>query len=177
MSAEKGIIVLRPEQEAEFPAIYNLVQSAFQTAKVSNGDEQNFVARLRSGGNYIPELALVAEDEGKLIGHIMLTRTSVETACGRKPLLLLGPLTVVLERRGQGLGSQLVQEALRLAKVQGHKAVVLVGDPAYYSRFGFKSAIHFGISNTDRIPDANVLAFELVSGALRDLQGAISFQV
>lgn len=53
---------IRQEREEEFPAIYDLVKVAFQTAKVSSGDEQNFVLRLRAGGNYIPELALVAED-------------------------------------------------------------------------------------------------------------------
>lgn len=170
-------MVLRPEQEAEFPAIYELVKTAFETARVSNGDEQNFVARLRAGGTYIPELALVAETDGRLNGHIMLTRTFVETPGGQRPLLLLGPLAVVLERRNQGLGGQLVQEALRLAKGQGHTAVVLVGDPAYYRRFGFKSANHFGISNTNGIPDANVLACELVPGSLKNLNGSIKFQV
>jgi predicted N-acetyltransferase YhbS len=170
-------MVLRQEQEADFPGIYELVQTAFQTARVSSGDEQNFVNRLRGGGNYIPELALVAEAGGKLLGHIMLTRTSVETASGPQPMLLLGPLAVRLERRSQGLGAQLVQEALRRAKALGHGAVILVGDPAYYSRFGFKSANHFGISNTNGIPDDNVLASELVPGALQNLQSAISFQV
>jgi predicted N-acetyltransferase YhbS len=170
-------MLLRQEQEAEFPLIYDLVKTAFETARVSNGEEQNFVARLRAGGNYIPELALVAEEEGKLIGHIMLTRTFVETAAGRQPLLLLGPLAVALERRRQGLGSRLVQQALRLAQARGHTAVVLVGDPAYYSRFGFQPANHFEISNTNGIPDGNVLLYELVPGALGDLQGTISFQV
>jgi putative acetyltransferase len=89
----------------------------------------------------------------------------------------LGPLAVVLERRGQGLGAKLVQEALRRAQTQGHTTVILVGDPTYYSRFGFQPASHFGISNTNGIPDANVLARELVPGALRDLQSVISFQV
>lgn len=168
-------MLLRQEQEADFPAIYDLVKTAFQTAKVSNGDEQNFVARLRAGGNYIPELALVAEAEGMLIGHIMLTRTSFATASGPQPLLLLGPLAVVLERRGLGLGGRLVQAALNRAQARGHKAVILVGDPAYYSRLGFKPAISFGISNTDRIPDENVLACELIPGALQDMPGEISF--
>jgi predicted N-acetyltransferase YhbS len=172
---EKGL-VLRPEQEADFPAIYDLVRVAFQTARVSSGDEQNFVNRLRAGGNYIPALALVAADKGGLVGHIMLTRTCIDTAVGDQPLLLLGPLAVVLARRGAGLGSQLVREALRRAEAMGYTTVILVGDPAYYSRFGFEPSSHFGISNTNGIPDANVLAYELVSGALRHLEGAISFQ-
>jgi putative acetyltransferase len=170
-------MMLRQEKEADFPAIYDLVKTAFQTAKVSNGDEQNFVDRLRASGNYLPGLALVAEDGVKLIGHIMLTKTSFETASGRRPILLLGPLAVVLERRRQGIGAQLVHEACRLAKAQGHTAVILVGDPAYCSRFGFRPAIHFGIANTDQIPNENVMACELVPEALHGLQGTISFHI
>jgi predicted N-acetyltransferase YhbS len=170
-------IGLRQEKEADFAAIFDLVKTAFQTAKVSNGDEQNFVDRLRASGNYLPELALVAEDLSMLIGHIMLTRTFFETASGRRPILLLGPLAVVFERRRQGIGAQLVHEACRLAKDQGHTAVILAGDPAYYSRFGFKSAIDFKISNTNQIPNENVMACELVPGALMDIQGTITFQV
>ena len=170
-------MMLRQEKEADFPAIYDLVKTAFQTAKVSNGDEQNFVGRLRASGNYLPGLALVAEDGGKLIGHIMLTKTSFETASGRRPILLLAPLAVVFERRRQGIGAQLVHEACRLAKAQGHTAVILVGDPSYYSRFGFRPAIHFGIANTDQIPNENVMACELVPEALHGLQGTISFHI
>ena len=157
-------MLLRQEQEAEFPAIYDLVKTAFETARVSNGDEQNFVERLRAGGNYIPELALVAEEEGKLIGHIMLTRTFVETAAGRQPLLLLGPLAVVLERRSQGLGGRLVQEALRLAQARGHTAVVLVGDPAYYSRFGSSRPVILGLPTPMGFPTAMCCYMSLSPG-------------
>lgn len=73
----KSSFTVRQEREAEFPAIYELIRTAFATAEVSDGDEQDFANRLRIHGNYIPELALVAECQGKLIGHIMLTRTVV----------------------------------------------------------------------------------------------------
>lgn len=169
-------MVLRQEEKADFPAIYDLVKTAFQTAQVANGDEQNFVVRLRTGGNYLPELALVAEADGQLIGHIMLTRTAFETASGPRAILLLAPLAVALEHRRQGLGAQLVQEGLHRAKALGHTAVILVGDPAYYNRFGFKPASQFGIANTDHIPDENVMVCELVPNTLQGLPGTISFQ-
>lgn len=64
----KSSFTVRQEREAEFPAIYELIRTAFATAEVSDGDEQDFANRLRIHGNYIPELALVAECQGKLIG-------------------------------------------------------------------------------------------------------------
>jgi predicted N-acetyltransferase YhbS len=170
-------MVIRQKKETEFPVIYDLVKVAFQTAKVSNGDEQNFVDRLRASSNYIPELALVAADQGELIGHIMLTKTFVNTENGQYPVLLLGPVSVVLERRNQGVGTRLIEEACRLARAQGHQAVILVGDPAYYHRFGFRSAVDFGIANTNGIPDEKVMACELTPEALRNVKGTITFQI
>ncbi len=168
---------IRTEQKADFPAIYDLVKVAFQTAKVSNGDEQNFVNRLRAGGDYIPELALVAEDDGAIIGHIMLTHTNVDTEKGLLPLLLLAPVSVVLERRSQRVGSRLIEEAFRLAREKGHKAAVVVGDPAYYARFGFRPSTDFGIENANGIPSQYVMACELCPHALSGIKGSITFEV
>ena len=92
----KSSFTVRQEREAEFPAIYELIRTAFATAEVSDGDEQDFANRLRIHGNYIPELALVAECQGKLIGHIMLTRTVVTQDDGTPyEALMIAPLSVV----------------------------------------------------------------------------------
>ena len=107
----KSSFTVRQEREAEFPAIYELIRTAFATAEVSDGDEQDFANRLRIHGNYIPELALVAECQGKLIGHIMLTRTVVTQDDGTPyEALMIAPLSVVLDYRNQGVGSALLKE-------------------------------------------------------------------
>ena len=168
-------MVIRREKQEEFSQIYELVKIAFQTAKVTNGKEQDFVDQLRSGGNYIPELALVAEENGILVGHIMLTKIDVVNGEVKNETLLLAPISVALTCRSQGIGSALIKESFRLAKEMGYKSVVLVGDPGYYHRFGFKSAIHFGIKHTPEIPDENVMACELESGTLSGIGGTIAF--
>ena len=84
------IMIIRRETQEEYPQIYELVKIAFQTAKVTNGKEQDFVDQLRSGGKYIPGLALVAEDNGKLVGHIMLTKINVVNDNDSKTLILHG---------------------------------------------------------------------------------------
>lgn len=164
-------MIIRKESEEEFNQIYDLVKIAFQTAKVSNGDEQNFVNKLRASGNYIPELALVAEENGKLIGHMMLTKAYIINDDHRHEVLYLAPIAVALEYRSKGIGSELIRESFRLARNMGYTAVVLVGDPAYYNRFGFKSAITFGIKPKMEIPDEYVMACELVPGALNGISG------
>lgn len=169
-------MIIRREHAGEFPRVHELVRAAFETAKVSNGREQDFVTRLRGGDNYIPELALVAEDAGCLIGHVMLTKTVIATGDGPVGTLLLAPVSVVLAHRNRGVGSALIRDGFRLARDMGHASVILVGDPAYYTRFGFRPSVDFGIRNAQEIPDQYVLACELLPGALRGITGTITFE-
>jgi predicted N-acetyltransferase YhbS len=166
---------IRPEKPQEYPFIYDLVKVAFETAKVSNGDEQNYVDRLRAGDCYIPELALVAEENGRIIGHIMLTKTYVLTGIQRVEALLLAPLSVELVHRKRGVGSKLVAEGFRVAKQLGFNSVFVVGDPAYYSRFGFHSSARFHIKHVPEIPDPYVMAIELTPNALAGVSGTVTF--
>lgn len=164
-------MLIRREKPEEFSQIYDLVKVAFQTAKVSNGKEQDFVNQLRSSSNYIPELALVAEDNGKLIGHIMLTKTCIVDNGNKFETLLLAPVSVALEYRSRGAGSGLIREGFRLATEMGYTSVLVVGDPAYYHRFGFESAVNFGIRHSHDIPDQYVMACELAPQALNGVRG------
>jgi putative acetyltransferase len=168
-------MIIRRERPEEFPQIYDLVKVAFQTAKRSDGKEQDFVNQLRTAAGYMPELALVAEEKGKLIGHIMLSKGHIVNGADKYEILYLAPISVILEYRNKEIGSNLIKESFKLAKGMGYKSVLLVGDPAYYHRFGFKSAITFGIKPTHEIPDENVMAFELVSGALKGISGTTDF--
>jgi putative acetyltransferase len=165
---------IRPEKPSEYSQIHDFVKLAFQTAQVSNGDEQNFVDRLRAGSGYISELALVAEQDDQIVGHIMLTKTCVYHAGSKSEVLLLAPLAVALEHRRSGVGSRLVLESFRLARRFGYTAVLVVGNPAYYSRFGFKPSISFGIVHDPPIPDPYVMACELVPAALVGVSGTVS---
>ena len=168
-------LIIRQENPSEFQEIYDLVKVAFQTAKVADGNEQDYVNKLREGSNYIPELALVAEADGRIVGHIMLTKTYITAADSKFEELLLAPLSVALEYRNRGVGSKLVLESFDLAKKLGYKAVFVVGDPAYYGRFGFKSITLFGIKHDPPIPDPYVMAYELTPGALSDVTGTCNF--
>lgn len=164
-------MIIRKEKPEEFPQIYDLVKIAFQTANVSDGKEQDFVNKLRSDGNYIPDLALVAEENGKLIGHIMLTKSYIKNGNDKYETLLLAPISVALEFRNKGIGSKLIEESFEIAKKMGYTSAVLVGDPAYYHRFGFKSASAFGIRHIYDIPEECVMACELTPGALEGISG------
>jgi putative acetyltransferase len=168
-------LIIRQEYPSDFHFIYDLVKVAFQTAKVSNGDEQEYANKLRASPNYIPELALVAEEDKKIVGHIMLTKTAIASGESKVEVLLIAPLSVALEYRNRGVGSRLVEKSFETAKKLGYTAVFVVGDPAYYGRFGFRSSVSFGVRHVPAIPDQYVMALELSTGALAGVNGTVTF--
>jgi len=87
----------------------------------------------------------------------------------------LAPLCVALEHRNLGIGSKLIMESFELAENLGYTTVFVVGNPEFYSRFGFRSSVLFGIKHIPMIPDQFVLVHELSIGALTDVVGTVTF--
>ena len=157
---------IRTAAAKDYPQIYNLVKTAFETAEVSDGTEQDFVYRLRDPERHIPELEMVMESEGELIGHVMLTKHPLILRGKPAEALLAAPLCIKLEYRGRGLGGTLLTAALKKAQNNGYAAVFLIGNPAYYGRFGFKPVKTLNIRNESPVPDRYVLGLELAWGSL-----------
>ena len=168
---------IRQETKNDLAEVYTLIQTVFETAKVKDGTEQDFAVKLREGDGFIPELSLVAEANGKLIGHILLTKTFVVQPDGSRYEggLLVAPLSVALERRDRGVGKALMTEGLRLAHEMGYGTAFLVGDPRYYERFGFWPTADFGIRPQADIPPQFVMTCELTPDALNGLTGVGDF--
>ena len=170
--------IIRQETKNDLAEVYTLIQTAFKTAKVKDGTEQDFAADLRAGTGFIPELSLVAQAAGgTLVGHILLTKTFVTRPDGSRyeHALLVAPLSVVLEWRDKGVGKTLMHEGLRIARKLGYGAAFLVGDPGYYSRFGFRSTADFGIRPQADIPPQFVMVRELIPDALDGVTGVGDF--
>lgn len=167
-------LTIDEEKESEFSEIYELIKIAFQTAKKADGDEQDYVDKLRKSNKHIPELALTIKDSKKIVGHIMLTKTFILRDNEKIEALLLSPICVQLEYRNKGVATKLIRHSLTLAKNKGFKAVFLVGNPAFYSKFGFESIIKFGITDTGNIPVNYTMGLELEKGFLATKGGTIS---
>lgn len=133
-------MLIRNETASDIPAISRLVTEAMLLLPQSTGTEAAIVEKLRAEGALA--LSLVAEDEGEVVGYLAASEARIGTQDGWG---LIGPLAVLPSRHRQGIGSALMAEALRRLRATSRGAA-LVGDPAYYSRFGFRAFPGLGVT-------------------------------
>ncbi len=140
-------VLVRQEQENDKNYVYKVVKEAFEHAEHADGDEQDLVNRLRKSEAFVPELSLVAEWKGKIIGHVLFTRIRI----GNYVSLVLAPLAVLPEYQGRDVGGKLIRAGHRRAKKLGFRSVIVVGHPTYYPRFGYSPASRWNICAPERI--------------------------
>ena len=165
---------LRAMESHEIDEVDTLIRTAFLTAPVTDGSEQDLVKRLCSSAGYLPEQELVALDDDRIVGHILTTRIVVDGEAGPVNALEVAPLCVASDHRCRGIGALLMEEALNRGRTAGFPAVFLVGDPRYYARFGFRPVAELGIHNASSIPDDVVLGIELEPGTLDGTDGSVT---
>lgn len=132
--------VIRVETSADFAAIRMLVAAAF-----GQGGEADLVELIRHSSGYIPELALVAEIDGSVVGHVMVSTASLRHESGERSIAMLAPLAVDPAFQHRGVGRALVEAVVALADQAGEAFVVLEGSPEYYGRLGFEPASRYGM--------------------------------
>jgi putative acetyltransferase len=160
-------IRIRPETGTDKVAIFELNAAAFPTDA-----EARLVDALReSADSYI---SLVAVEERDIIGHIMFTPVSLGEF-DRLQLMGLAPMAVAPSRQRRGIGTLLVDAGLERCKELGTGAVVVLGHPEYYPRFGFEPASKWGIKSEYDVPDDVFMLLELSPGYLNGYQGTISY--
>lgn len=143
-------LLIRPELETDYEVIRDIVAESFSSAPHTDGDEHNLIDRIRKTDDYIPGLSLVAVYDGHIVGHIMMSRIYVDD----REALALAPLAVLPQFQGRGVGSRLVKEAHKLAMILGYEFSVVLGDPAYYSRFGYTTVSTFGVLAPFDVPES-----------------------
>lgn len=125
-------VTLREETPGDRAALREVISAAFGQA-----EEADLVDRLRQDGDCV--LSLVAVEEGRLVGHILLSRMTAPFRA-----LALAPVAIVPDRQGRGIASRLIEAGLARATAEGWQAVFVLGDPAFYRRFGFDPALARG---------------------------------
>lgn len=153
-SVTNGVII-RPESEADRDAIRAVHRAAF-----GSEEEVELFDRLRDSPAFIPELSLVAELAGRVVGHVILSRARLD----ERPVLALGPIGVDPECQRGGIGAALMRAGLDRSVEFGEDLIVLLGHPEYYPRFGFVPASRLGITPPRPWPDEAFMALELRPG-------------
>jgi putative acetyltransferase len=153
-------VIIREEAPADIAGIRAVVEAAF-----SRPDEADLVARLRAEGGSIT--SLVAADEDSIVGHVMLSKMAAPFRA-----LGLAPVSVAPHRQRTGIGSALIRSGLEKAAAGGWESVFVLGEPAYYARFGFSAALASGFASPYVGPYLVALA---LNGPLPAIAGKIEY--
>lgn len=154
-------ITVRSETAEDFRAIDVVNLSAFE------GDaEARLVGAVRNSPGFVPELSLVAEFNGRIVGHVLLSKVHYRHSGGEVDILALAPMSVVPSQSHRGIGKALLDEALRRARQLGFPAVAVVGQPEYYARFGFQPGTRWHLQCVPPVAEEVLTAMELVEGGL-----------
>lgn len=159
------MIEIRREREEDFVEVYHINSLAFQQE-----DEANLVEKLRKK----PHISLVAETDGKIVGHIFFSPMIFENK--KTKFLGLAPMAVLPEFQNQGIGSKLVREGLKVCADEGFTVVFVLGHPNFYPRFGFETAKSKGFACEWDVPEEVFMVRELKKGALKDKKGLVRYQ-
>ena len=159
------MISIRKERPADVAAREALLDEAFGDLRWRKSSQ-----RLRDGRLPADGLAFVATDGGRIVGTARLWHVVSDTG---RPALLLGPVAVASDFRNRGIGTALVTHALNSARQSGHRAIVLVGDARYYSRFGFSAEKAAALRMPGPFERNRLLALDLVPHALKGARGLL----
>lgn len=165
-------IIIRREQKQDYSAVEAVTREAFWNHHGPGCDEHYLVHTMRDAPAFVPELAYVAVEDDKVVGNIMYTETYILGDDGEKhPVLCFGPVSVLPEHQGRGIGSRLIEHTKSIAKGLGYRAILIFGDPEFYKKVGFVGAERYGIGTSWGTYAVPLLACELVAGALAGCRG------
>jgi putative acetyltransferase len=163
-------VIIRPETPGDYPAVAGVNVAAFDEE-----NEARLIALIRQSDLYVPELSLVAVEDDLVVGHVMFSYVTLETAAGPVRIFDLAPLAVHPHHQGRGVGTALTEHGLGLIERRGEPLVLVEGIPAYYPRFGFVRASLHGITPpSPRIPD-DAFMVKLLPGYHPGLRGPVRY--
>jgi putative acetyltransferase len=157
-SAFNSMHSIRPEQPADAAAIHELLAAAFPTPA-----EARLVDALRASGDLL--VSLVAEAAGQTVGHIAFSPVTIGAGPDQARGVGMAPVAVAADWRRRGIGGQLIRQGIAACRALGLPWIVVLGDPAYYCRFGFGRAADRDIAN-EYGADEDFRVIELLPGSL-----------
>ena len=159
---------IRKEKDSDKEIIWKVNAEAFETEA-----EANLVNALRDSGNSF--ISLVAEKDEEIVGHILFTPVELIGDDSGLKLMGLAPMAVLPKFQKKSIGSQLVKTGKEICSTQGYDAIVVLGHPEYYPKFGFVPSVKYGIKSEYDVPDEAFMLLELKKDSLKDKNGVIKY--
>ncbi len=141
-------MIIHPEQPSNYQGIAETILQAFE-----QDNEVRLVQQIRKSDRYIPNLSLIAEVDGVIVGHILFSYIDLVNNDVTYKVLGLAPLAVKSKFQNQGIGSALVREGLAKADAMGESMAIILGHPQFYHRFGFEPSVCYGIESPFPVPE------------------------
>lgn len=162
------MIEIRPERPEDIAGVHAVNEAAFPSP-----DEANLVDALRDARAHV--VSLVAIEDDCVVGHILFSPVTIESETSKLDALGLAPMSVLPDHQRKGIGSKLVEAGLAACRKLECPAVVVLGHPNYYPRFGFVPSVEFDITSEYDVPAEVFMVLELSPGALSNHQGLAKY--
>jgi len=165
-------ILLRLEQPSDYYETENVTREAFWNQYLPGCDEHYLIHIMRNCLEFVPELDVVAVHAGKIVGNVVYIKSVIMGDDGHEyEVLSLGPISVLPKYQGKYIGGKLIEHTRQIAQELGFRAILLCGDPAYYSQQGFIPAERLGIRTADNMYFVPLQVCELYENALLGAKG------
>lgn len=168
-------LIIRQEKEQDHQQVFDLVKQAFAEMPFSDQTEHTLVEKLRNSDAFIPELSIVAEYSGRIVGHILFTKIKILEGEKEWTTLTLAPVSVLPEYQRKGIGTQLIEYAHEKARQLGYQSAILIGHASYYPTFGYQPIHTFNIKMPFEIKPENAMAVELIPNSLNNINGIVKY--
>jgi putative acetyltransferase len=162
------MIIIRHEKSEDLSAIRKVHEAAFDTSA-----EADLVDALRD--NHLHILSLVVVQNNQILGHILFTPVTIEPTGSHLSILGLAPMAVLPAHQRKGVGSRLVKAGLNECLSNGYCAVVVLGHPDYYRRFGFIPSVEYSLTCKYDVPPEVFMVKELRKGVLTGYSGIVKY--
>lgn len=168
-------IMIRQELKNDYLETEEVVRKAFLNETFSDKTEHKLVSRIRKSAAFIPALSIVAKKNQEIVGHVLLSKITIENHDNLVNSLALAPVSVDPKNQNKGIGHQLISYALKKALELGYQSVIVLGHREYYAKFGFKPAHLWNIKAPFDVPSDVFMALELTEGALENVHGVVVY--
>lgn len=166
---------IRQELPEDHQLVEMVVKQAFKYDDYSEQDEHNLINRLHKSEAFIPELSLVATLNGGIVGQILITKSYICSNSHSNISLSIASVSVLPDHQNKGIGTVLIRKAIEKSKELGYNSMIVAGNEAYYSRFGFLPSGKWNIKASFEVPEQNFMALELEENALSCISGVVEY--